>query len=137
MKRSAAALTLVEAVAGTAILGTLLVSMLMASGRMEVQSSRASRRIEACKIADSLLESWWDAKVTGSGNDNGKKFQRAGGGDVPGREGWKWRTSVVPNTSAEEFSAEVVALEIFSSGSGEKPLVSIEVMLPADKNEDN
>ena len=124
--------TLVEAVVGTALLGTLLVSMLLAGGRIEAQSARASRRIAACRTADRLLESWWSDRT---------KFPRDDSGDVQGGEGLRWRTHRIENESAEEWGAEVVALEIVSANAGgeeEEILATVEVMLPVEnlENED-
>ena len=48
--------TLVEAVVGTALLGSLLVGILLADSRQRRQTWRGERRIKACAIADELLE---------------------------------------------------------------------------------
>lgn len=117
---------------GTALLGTLLVSMLIAGGRIEAQSARASRRIAACRTADRLLESWWS---------NRAEFPRDDSGDVQGGEGLRWRMRRIENESAGEWGAEIVALEIVSAnagGEGEEVLATVEVMLPVEnlENED-
>ena len=115
-------MTLVEVVAGSALLGTLLVAILLAQARIVKQAGLAARRVEACGIADGMLELWWS---------DPEEFRVDGSGDVQGREGWSWRTSVIENEDAERLGADVVALEIFGPGAkGEKSSCRIEVMLP-------
>ena len=99
--------TLVEAALGAALLGTLLVAMLMASGRLEADGARARLKSEACRMADQMLESWWQAP---------EKFPRTSEGAVPGDRGWRWRTRVVENEVAKTLKADMVALELFSQG---------------------
>ncbi len=118
---------------GTALLGTLLVSILIGSSRLQSQSARASRRIEACKAADALLEAWWD---------NEANFPRYGSGSVPGWEEWTWRTGRIQNPAADEWGGEVIAVEILAADPGGRgagllgePLVRIEVILPAKRDE--
>jgi hypothetical protein len=121
-RRSTRGITLVEALLGTAILGSLLVSVLLAASRLHVQAARAEARITACRIADGLLEAWWPKPDA---------FPRRGQGAVAGREGWSWRTEVVENTAARTVKAEVVALEIFAAGADRgTPMARVEVMLP-------
>jgi hypothetical protein len=114
--------TLIEAVLGTAILGSLLVTILIGAGGLQAQMARADRRVDACRAADALLEQWW-AKP--------EEFPRAASGKVQGRDGLSWRTRAVENPDARALKAEAVALEVFAPGQpGEKPLVSVEVLLP-------
>ncbi len=120
--RSRGGATLIEALVGTALLGSLLVSILIAGGRLNAQSGRSGRRIEAVRIADSLLEEWWSEK---------DKFPRADSAEVEGKEGWWWRTSKAESESVKQWSAEVVALEVFSKATADQgPLVRVEVLLP-------
>ena len=59
------ALTLVEALAGTALLGTLLASVLIANARLTAQSRHAQQTIDACRLADMLLEDVWQGQGQG------------------------------------------------------------------------
>jgi hypothetical protein len=121
-RRSTRGVTLVEAVLGTAILGSLLVSLLMAASRLHVQAARAEARIAACRIADGLLETWWPKPDA---------FPRRGQGAVAGLAGWSWRTQVVENGAARAVKAEAIALEIFAPGGGrDVPAVRVEVFVP-------
>jgi hypothetical protein len=120
-------LTLVEVVAGTAILGTLLVSVLVAAGRLQVQRASSQRHLAACRIADRLLTDWWPDRA---------KLPRAGGGTIEVEGGvWSWHTTVVANDAAEGLGGEVVRLEVFWQGGSEVPLAGVEVMLAARKDE--
>ena len=51
-------LTLVEVVAGLALLATLLVTILLAFGAHAGQIRQAERRLEAIAVADELLREW-------------------------------------------------------------------------------
>lgn len=127
LRQSRRGMTLVEAVAGTAILGSLLVSILIGASRFQVQAGRAERRLEACGVADGLLEAWW-ANIGG--------FPRTGRGSVAGRDGWSWRTTLVENAGARALGGEVVALEVFGPGGRtDEPAVRVELFLPEKKDE--
>ena len=114
--------TLVEAVAATALLGTLLVSVLMAQSRLTVQAGRSELRSQAVKIADGLLEAWWPKK---------EQFPRSASGSVDGQDGWTWQTRSVDNPDANAIGAVVVVLKIFSPGAAQgPPATSVELVLP-------
>jgi len=114
-------LTLVEALAGTVLLGTVLAAVLLADGRLAQQESRAQHRLEAQAAANSLLAAWWSDRDA---------LPLAADGDVPGHDGWRWRTAVVPNAVAEELGANVVRLEIVDATSDSPhPLASVEVLV--------
>jgi hypothetical protein len=116
--------TLVEAVLGMALLGTLLVTMLVAGSRMTAQRGRVERRLEACQAADALLESWWT---------NRSALPRSASGDLPGRPGWTWRTTPVPSDGAKALEAEVLAVEVFAPGAGgpdREPAARVEILMP-------
>ena len=128
--RRPAAVTLVEAVAGTAILATVLVAILIAAGRLRTQSARAERRVEACRIADGLLRAWWPER---------QKLPRDDSGQVPDHPGWTWKTQPVANEAAEEMGAAVVALEVYSPAAAGVAAAGaaarVEIVLPDRSNE--
>lgn len=124
---SAGGLTLVEALAGTVILGTLLGGIVIADARLIQQAGRAARRVEACRIADGLLERWWAKR---------EEFPRNSAGEVQGHEGWRWRTRTVNNKAADALAAKVIAVEVFSPGRRDgSPSVRVEILLPREKDE--
>ena len=123
--RQRTGLTLVEALVGTAILGTVLVSVLVADGRLRKQASFAEDRVEACRIADAFLAEWWPTV------EEPNKFPRQGSGEFLDRPGWSWRTDIVQNEAVEKFDAEMISLDVFSPKYGEtRPAAHVEIMLP-------
>ena len=112
-------LTLVEVLAGTALLGTLLVSILLADGRCRRQSKAAEDRVAACRIADELLESWW------AESDHPWK---AGSGKVDGHDGWRWRTRQVERELPEALDCEVLAVDVIAPGE-ERAAVTVELLV--------
>ena len=76
LKRSSTCLrsfTLIEVLAGLMILGTLLVSMILAKQNLLDQQARARRKLDAVRLADALLSYWQvtstNAPAPGPGND--------------------------------------------------------------------
>jgi hypothetical protein len=114
--------TLVEAVAATALLGTLLAAMLISSARIREQTHKADLRIQAAGIADGLLGRWW---LKPRGVPRGEE------GRVEGRPGWRWRMRTANREDAGRLDAEVVVLEILPpSGAGGQPAARVELLLP-------
>ena len=106
--RSRRAITLVEVLAGTALLGTLLMAMIVANGRLIEQSSAAERRLDAYRILDELLDEWWA---------NPEGVPREGEGALYGRPGWRWRTSTIDDPDAAELGGSIIAIELFAPAS--------------------
>jgi len=134
---SARGLTLVEAVAGIAILGAMLAAVLVATSRLRIQDAQAARRIEACRLADAMLDELWKKP---------EDFPRKGSGRVSGSRDWQWRASVVPSVDANELNSEVVAVEFFqankaankaSIADGGPPALRVEVVLPTVRNKED
>jgi Tfp pilus assembly protein PilV len=128
-KRSSArrrrGLTLVEAVAGTVLLGTLMTGLLLAHVRMLRQARRAELRLEACSVADGLMAAWWADRAN---------LPREGTGPVQGRPGWSWRTRTRESEVAAAFLADVVVLRVFAPDlSPGEHAVELEVMVPREK----
>lgn len=107
-----------------AILGTLLVSVIIANAKLMNLAGHSSQRVEACAVADELMEQWWADK------DN---LPRNGGGDVSGHDGWKWRTHVADTADdapEECLKAEIVVVDVFAPDSpDDTPAVSLEFLL--------
>ena len=119
--RSRCGITLVEVLAGTVILGTLLASSIVAAGRLEAQSARSELRVEACRVADQLLETWWTDR---------SEIPRSDSGLTGVDQQWRWRTCIVDSDAGQEFGAEVVALEVFpADGAHCDALARVELLL--------
>ena len=122
----AAGLTLIEVSAGLAILGTLLVAILMTEARCRRQAAVARWRIRAARSAELLLAKWW-AKPT--------EFPRRGTGTISGQPGFTWRTRVCENEQLKELGQEVVRLELFAGRASAGPVAVVDVVLPAQAEE--
>jgi hypothetical protein len=119
----AAGVTLVETLAASALLGTLLVGILLADGRLRHQAANAERRVEACAIADELLRTWWRKP---------DEFPRRDEGEVDGKPAWRWRTAPLENHDATQLGGEVIRLEVITTVDGrDASLCEVEVVLPA------
>ena len=114
-------MTLIEVVAGLALLGTLLVGIVLAKVRYTHQWTAAERRVQAVGAADDLLSAWWA--------DAGS-FPRRDAGEVPGRPGLAWRTAPVSNPAVEALDARAVRLEVFDRAAPTDPPVVVDVVLP-------
>lgn len=96
-------MTLVEVVAGLALLGTLLAAVLVVRARYARQSAAAERRLQAVAAADALLAAW---------HTDPRLLPRYGSGRVDGDAQLAWRTALVPNREVNDLGAQVVHLEI-------------------------
>jgi len=117
--------TLVETIAGTFLMGTLLVSILVAKGRLAVQERRAENQILACAVLSDLLEQRWPERDQLRSNSSG---------DVPGHEGWRWRTRILEDERGRTLHTKVVAVEVFAPNQDHPlPAVSVEILLPEER----
>lgn len=125
-RRQALGLTLIEVIAGLALLGTLLVAILLAKGRYARQWTLANRRVEAATAADALLSRWWT---------DIESFPRDDSGRLDGH--LRWRTSRQEVKAIEDLNVGAVRLEILDTRRQDQKtaLVSIEVVLPMKSEE--
>ncbi len=116
-------MTLIEVVAGLAILATVLSSIIAIKVRTVHASRLAGQRRAAVSAADALLSTWWQDRSA---------FPRAASGPVPGHADLVWQTQTLPNPTARTLGADVVRLDLFSGNhlQGGESLVSVEVVLP-------
>lgn len=122
-------LTLVETALAMALLGTLLVSVMLAGMRFQQQTRRAEQRINACQMADELLTQWWKKPDA---------FPREDSGAVPNHPDWRWRTQSRECTDSEDLRCQIVTLDVFGAEPTEdaKPAVSVDVLLPQKVQDD-
>ncbi len=117
--RRSSGVTLIEAVAGIAILGTLLVSVLIADARLRRQSRSSRLRAEACAIADVFLRANWDRR---------EELLIEAEGGIPGKRGWRWRASPADIPGAEDVHARGFGLEIIPPDRTD-PAVRLELLV--------
>jgi len=129
-RRRPRGITLVEALLGTVLLGTLLVAIIVVKGRLTVQAARAEARVQACEALNDLLEGWWPDR---------ESLPRDQAGEVPDRPRWRWQTRRVPNEEADAVRAEIVAVEVFAPDRRDTvPAARVELLLPrGDANASN
>lgn len=131
LKRSARhrgrGMTLVEVVAGLALLATVLAGLLVAKARLGRQVRVTESRRAAVGAADALLTAWWRDKP---------RFPRNAAGEVPGHADLLWRTQTVASAQAARLCGQVTRLDVFSAplGANQTPLVTIELLLPAENS---
>ncbi len=124
--RRRAGTTLVEAVVGAVILGTLLVSVLMARLQMESQARRAAAKLTACQVLDDQMNLWWI---------NPLAMPRSGEGPADNYPDWTWRTRTRYDDAADALDAEIVTVELFEPGSARAAAgARIELLMPVDRN---
>lgn len=116
--------TLIEVLAGLALLATLLAGLMSVQGRHARQGREAARRLEATAAAERLLSGWW-LEVS--------ELPRRGAGEVAGASGMTWRTQVTDAKLPEGLAGQVVRLEILESSQGEnRVLTRVELLLPPE-----
>jgi hypothetical protein len=131
-------------IAGTAVMGTLLVVLLTTGANLTAQSAKATRTQQACRFADEFLESSWKDK---------SKFLTDQAGELPGHPGWTWRarlcdsqdfltsgltsesTGGVPSELMSVLMSELkihrVGVDVFAPGAvaGDAPGASVEILV--------
>src|SRR5882672_678909 len=90
-RAKARAATLIEALAGLVVLGTLLVSITIARGRFVRQRALAEQKIAAATAVDALVSKW----MAGSGS----AIPLSDAGPLYGLPSHTWRTRVIENKS--------------------------------------
>ena len=122
-------LTLIEVVAGLALMATVLVGILEAGGRHVQQIKRARRQLAAAVDADRLLAGMAGNFAQLPDNNSGSECN----------DGLMWRTRPIENREAREtMNIAIVRLEIFDpkQTKDQTPLVAIDVVKPLPPRED-
>jgi hypothetical protein len=113
------AATLVELLAGLALLSLLLSGMLMMRARLIHQRAGADARLRAIAAADELLSTW---------NANPATFPRSNFGPCADPH-FTWTTRIVPNTAAATIAVQIIRLEIVRDN---LPVTSVDFVLNAE-----
>jgi hypothetical protein len=122
-------MTLVEVIAGMALLASVLVAMLLARAGYMRQTARANRRLEAVAAADALLTAWHRDPAT---------LHPGSGGPVAGDGQLAWRTRLVASAEAESLGARVVRLEVLDERPAASPspvLATVEFLVEPENHE--
>jgi type II secretory pathway pseudopilin PulG len=132
-------MTLLEVMAGLAILGTLFTAMLFAQHDHRAQFEKAQRKIVAVEAADELLTHWWTDPRTLPRDAHGRVDEAVANPD-PGMANLTWRTSRITQANADRLDVQVVRLEIFTPSaadpSPQTPDVLVDVVLPREGSSD-
>lgn len=115
--------TLMEVMAGLALLATVLVVVLQIEARYRHQAARAQRRAAAVRVADGLLTEWWQAP---------KGIPQAASGVATADTGFSWRTAPVADATVSELGGQIVRLEVFDAHAAEplaRPLIMTDVVV--------
>ena len=99
-------MTLLEVLAGLAILGTLLVATLVARGDHARQWRHAQDRLLAIERANDQLATWWRER---------DKLPYSGSGTLDAEAGLTWRTSIIDNRQATDLGFQVVRFEVLNT----------------------
>lgn len=113
-------LTLVEVLAGLALMGTLLVTMIVLKSRFTHQLVGSDKQLNGAAAADALLTDWWP---------NPAELPIGHSGTVQSSPSLHWRTSLVINDTVTHFGGKVVRLEITSESN---VVATVEVILPLE-----
>lgn len=98
-----AGLTLIEVLAASVILGSLLATAVVSASRHTQQVRGAQDRLAALTVADELLHSWL---VDGQG-----VIEKAEG-VVDGHPHWRWRITSRPEAELDPLGCHVAVLQI-------------------------
>ncbi len=114
-------MTLIEVVAGLALLTAVLGGILTAKTRFARQWARADQRVRAVEAADRLLTQWWQDYA---------RVPRSGGGIVPGNAALAWQTRPVASADLEPVGGQIVRLTVGRAGEPDSVLATVDVIVP-------
>lgn len=116
------AMTLVEVIAGIALLGTVLAVTVLSHGRLLRQHQRAQTKLQAVAAVDQLLSQWYA---------NGEAVPVEASGKWPGSPVVVWKTQRGRTQTSGAISVDVVELTAKIEGESPSlpPLVRIELAL--------
>lgn len=100
---SSRGMTLIEVLASLLLMGSILVALVGARGRLLTQHAEASDKRAAVHAADALLTAWWSGDPP--------SVPAAGRGDVATHAGWMWTTTEVGG-APDGIALRVVRLTI-------------------------
>ena len=116
--------TLIEVVAALVLLAGALVSITLATARLQRQSRLALDRVAAADVADTLLRRWFESAEGVPINSNGW---------LPGNPSWSWETKLNRRIDFFGAPADVVNVSILDRRrrGTRVELISVEVVVHA------
>ena len=114
-------LTLVEVIAGLALMASLLSTMVVAYSAHLRQHRTAQRKVQAVELLDKTLEEW--RRIA-------QPIPVPSEGDFLGKPEFHWRTELVPNSTVQQFFGEVVRIEVREKQEPYRLLCSLELPRP-------
>jgi len=113
--------TLIELVAGLALLALLGTALLMTRARLIHQRAEAESRLRAVAAADELLSAWHQGADSIPRQSAGTCFEPS----------FTWTTKPIASSAAASLHAEVIRLEILKDS---RPATSIDVVLHVEES---
>src|SRR4051812_30836583 len=115
-------MTLIEVIAGLAILGTLAAMLAISRGRSLRQWREADERLAATRAVDALLDQWL------SGPPRAIPINSQGA--IQGAENCVWRTSLSPNPVPAQLDSRVLRVDVVRRDAARaSPILSVEVLV--------
>ena len=114
-------LTLVEVIAGLALMASLLSTMVVAYSAHLRQHRNAQRKVLAVELLDRKLEEW---------RRTSQPIPVPAEGDFLDKPEFHWQTELVPNSTLHPFFGEVVRIEVREKQSPQRTLCSLELPRP-------
>lgn len=111
--------TLIEILAGLAVLGVLISSIMIARGRALRQWADADAKVQATRAVDTLLASWL-ADPTGP-----DRIPVPATGQLADLPDCTWRTTFFADPATRQLGVGVVRLEVFKD---RRPLLSLDLL---------
>ena len=119
------AFTLVEVIAGIALLGTLLAGLMLGFSAHVRQYKAARQRIQATEMLDRQLEQWYA---------EGSELPIDREGALSSEPPLTWRTSTVRSPQAVRLNAVIVRVEVRRPDRPDSspPVIAMELLAPAN-----
>ena len=114
-------LTLVEVIAGLALMASLLSTMVVAYSAHLRQHRNAQRKVLAVELLDRKLEEW---------RRTSQPIPVPAEGDFLDKPEFHWRSELVPNSTLHQFFGEVVRIEVREKQAPQRTLCSLELPRP-------
>jgi len=116
------ALTLIEVITAMLLLGTLLVSLLMAFSRQAIQIERSTERLRVAEAAEAQLAEWHLQFGFAPVNEEGEF--------LVDDKIYRWQTRPVEQMIDRRLMLGKIAFDVFSTDN-ETSLISLELVVPS------